>query len=153
MTQTTSVILFALLAIFMTSCSWTVNLVIANNSNNEIFLRYIVPEDNQFFEEPKTYKYDYNLLKLSRPNENKRPESVPTNIRIIQETKELEIRLAPGQAVHVGVYYSFQPRHEIISKHNLRVLIDEDSTLTPTMVNGMFRHWKNIKVDLLEIVK
>jgi hypothetical protein len=131
-----------------------VNLVIANNSNTDIFVRYLIPsdsEDNQFFKDPKTYNYDDKLLKLYKRDEDKKPENIPTDIRTIPETKELEIRLAPGQAVHVGAYYSFQPRQEIISKYNVKVLIDKDSTLAPAMVNSMFRHWKNIKTDLLEV--
>lgn len=140
----------------MTGCSWAVNLVIANNSSKDIFVRYLISsdsEDNQFFKDPKTYNYDEKLLKLYKLNEDKRPETSPTDIRTVPETKELEVRLAPGQAVHVGVYYSFQPRQEIISKYNLKVLVDKDSTLTLTKANDMFRHWKNIKTDLLEVGK
>jgi hypothetical protein len=90
------------------------------------------------------------LLKLYRRNESKRPEDIPTDSKTITETKELEIRLAPGQAVHVGYYASFQPRPEIISKNELRVVVN-DSTLTSKQINDLFRHWKNIKTDLLEI--
>jgi hypothetical protein len=138
----------------MACCSWKVNLVIANNSSKDIFVRYLIPsggDDNQLYKDPKTYHYDDKLLKLYKPNEDKRPKDIPTDVRPIPETKELEVRLAPGQAVHVGEYYSFQSRQEIISKYNLKVLMDKDSTLTPQMVNSMFRHWKNIKTDLLEI--
>jgi hypothetical protein len=154
MTKTINLILFGFLAILMTSCSWAVNLVIANNSNETIFVRYIVPsgdEEKQFFENPKTYNYDDKLLKLYKLDKNKRPKDIPTDSRIIPETKELEVKVAPGQAVHVGVYYSFQPREEIISKYNLKVLTGKDSTLTPAMVNSMFEHWGNIKTDLLEV--
>jgi hypothetical protein len=154
MTKTINLFLFGFLAVLMTSCSWAVNLVIANNSTEVIFVRYIVPsgsDGKQFFENPKTYNYDDKLLELYKLNENKRPKDIPTDSRIIPETKELEVRVAPGQAVHVGVYYSFQPREEIISKYNLKVLTGKDSTLAPAMVNSMFKHWKNIRTDLLEI--
>ncbi|MFD0999733.1 hypothetical protein ACFQ21_10460 [Ohtaekwangia kribbensis] len=154
MTKTINLILFAFIAILMTSCSWAVNLVIANNSNEIIFVRYIIPpgsDENQFFENPKTYNYDNKLLKLYKLDKNKRPKDIPTDSRIIPEMKELEVRIAPGQAVHVGVYYSFQPREEIISKYNLKILTGKDSILTPTMVNSMFEHWGNIKTDLLEV--
>lgn len=154
MTKTINIFLFGFLLILMTSCSWAVNLVIANNSSEIIFVRYIFPpgsDENQFFENPKTYSYDEKLLKLYKLSENKRPKDIPTDSRIIPGTKELEVRVAPGQAVHVGVYYSFQPREEIISKYNLKVLTGKDSTLTPAMVNNMFKHWKNIKTDLLEV--
>lgn len=154
MRRTTNLILIGLLGLSMTSCTWLINLIIANNSDKDIFVRYLIPADsvdNQFFKSPKTYKYDEQLLKLYRLNESKRPKDIPTDSRIIMETKELEIKLAPGQAVHVGVYASFQSRQEIISKNDLKVLILNDSTLTSKLTNDFFRHWKNIRTDLLEI--
>ena len=154
MTRTTNLVLFTLLIISMTSCSWAINLVIANNSNKDIFVRYLIPLDNedaQFFKNPKTYQFDEKLRKLYRANEGKRPNALPTDSKTIIETQELEVRLAPGQAVHVGVYYSFQDRREILSKYNLNVRIDQDSTLTLPTLNSLFLHWKNRHTDLLEV--
>jgi hypothetical protein len=154
MTRTTTIVLLGLFGLSMTSCSWLVNLIIANNSDNDIFVRYIIPSDsldNQFSKNPKTYKYDEQLLKLYRLNESKRAKDIPTDSKIITETKELEIKLAPGQAIHVGYYGSFQSRQDIISKADLKVLMTNDSTLTSEQTNDLFRHWKNIRTDLLEI--
>ncbi|NOS90857.1 MAG: hypothetical protein HOP30_02945 [Cyclobacteriaceae bacterium] len=145
-----------LLALLMTSCSWGVNLLIANTTSNDIFVRYTIPSDNenhQFFKAPKTYTYDASLLKLYKLNENKRPQAIPTEIRMIQETDEIEIRLAPGQVVHIGIYYSFQQRQEILSRYKLNVVINKEPTITPTIANSQFRHWKNRRTDIWEVGK
>ena len=137
-----------------TSCSWLVNLIVANDSSEDIFVRYILPTDSvnsQFYKTPKVYKYDKGLLKLRKLDEGKRPKNIPADVKTIEETRELEVRLKPGQTVHVGFYLSFQPRHEVISKNDLKVLVGKDWVLTAKKINEALRRWKNIRTDLLQV--
>lgn len=147
-------ILSLFLAFYLTSCSWSVNLIVANNSSQDILVRYFIPADTiaypRFYKDPKTYLYNSDLLKLSKLNASKRPPTIQGSIITLPQTMQLEIRLAPGQAVHVGHYASYESRAEVILKNNLTV-IKSDSTLTSAQVNNRFRHWKNINTDLLEI--
>lgn len=74
MARTTYVTLFGLIGLSLTSCSWFVNLIVANNSQKDILVRYLVQSDNvsnQFFENPKTYEYSEQLSKLYRRDPNK----------------------------------------------------------------------------------
>ena len=147
-------IVIALLGLSLTSCSWLVNLVVANASDKEIKIRYLIPSDrtdDQFYKLPKTYVYDKKLMKLYKVNETKRPKDIPTDLQIISETGELEITIKPGQAVHVGFYASYQPRLEVISENNLQIISDSESPMTAKEINSKFYHWENIHTDLYEV--
>lgn len=154
MRQATNLLLFGFLSLSLTSCSWLVKLLVANHSDKDILVRYQVPSDsvhNEFLNDPKTYNFSMELLRLHSLNEKRRPKSIPTNIQRIIGTNEMEIKLKPGQVVHIGNYASVQPRDEVILKYDLKVLMANDSTLTSTQINGMFKHWKNMWTDLLEV--
>ena len=143
-----------LIALSMAACTWPVRLVIANNSKKDIFIRYIINsnlETSQFFKEPATYLYDESLRKLNKQNEVKRPKRIPSDITTDAKTNEIKVKLAPGQAVHVGGYASYQSREEILSEYSLKVVISEDSTLSATPLNDHFKHWKSATIDVLEI--
>jgi hypothetical protein len=131
-----------------------VNLVVANTSDKEIKIRYLIPSnkaDEQFYKLSKTYVFDKKLLKLYKANETKRPKDIPTDLQTISVTGELEIKIKSGQAVHVGFYGSHQPRLEVISRNNLKIISDSESIMTMEEVNNKFYHWKNIHTDILEV--
>jgi hypothetical protein len=154
MRQSFQKIVIGLIGLSFTSCSWLVNLVVANASDKEIKVRYLIPPGNaedHFYELPKTYVYDKRLIKLYKVNETKRPKDIPTDLQIISETGELEIVIKPGQAVHVGFYASFEPRLEVISRNGLKVISDGRSTVTAAELNSKFYHWENIYTDLYEV--
>ncbi|MBA4055546.1 MAG: hypothetical protein C0490_12600 [Marivirga sp.] len=147
-------IVIGLIGLSFTSCSWLVNLVVANSSDKEVRIRYSIPLDKldeQFYKLPKTYAFDKKLLKLYEANETKRPNAIPTDFQIISETGELEIKIKPGQAVHVGFYGSYQPRLEVISRNNLKIISDSESAMTVEEINSKFSHWGNMHTDLLEV--
>lgn len=137
-------ILIILILPFLSGCSWAINLVVANISNENIIVEYIKPDETgeQFFLTPKTYQYDKGLSTLHR--QKIKIEELTTSYETTPEPKILRINLQPGQALHFGVYYSFQDREEIIEKYKLTIKADSATT------DG-FQHWQNIYTDLLEI--
>ena len=129
----------------LTGCSWSINLVIANNSQDEVIVKYILPADeagHQFFDAPDTYVFNDNLARNWK-NANKLIK-LQSNYTFSKDSTTIRITIKPGQAVHIGRYYSFQNRDSIISKYHLLVEVGKG-----TVTN--FEHWKNIHTDLLTI--
>ena len=144
MKQLLTFILLVVVSIVISGCSWGVNLVIANNFNEDIIVEYTKPAESeaQFFASPKTYHYDQQLASLHR-NKIKLNE-LPTQYSNNSDTNMVHIILKPGEALHIGQYYSFQNPEEIIKKYNLTLKIGLAKT------DG-FRHWKNIYTDIMEV--
>lgn len=144
MKQLSTYITLAVVTILVSGCSWGVNLVIGNNSNEDIFIEYLKPteSDGQFFAMPKTYHFDQKLASLYR-NKTKFNE-LPTQYFNDSDTSRIHIILEPGQALHIGTYYSFQNREELTSKYKLSLKIGSAAT------DG-FQHWKNIHTDIMEV--
>lgn len=143
-------IFVSLLGLILSACSWSTGLFIANTSDHPIYIRYAMPGDSteeQFYKAPKTYPYDSKLLDKKNPD----TISVPSDIRILSETEELEIKLAPRQVVHIGNYMSFQDRRQLIIQYEMKIVLNNGSTLYAKQIDELFQHTKSIHADVLEI--
>ena len=132
-------------SVCLTGCSWGIDLLIANLSNNDVVIKYTLSPKNEyqdFFASPNTYAFSDRLSEIRKRQHNF--TEIPTNYSFSNDSSSLRIIIKPGQAVHIGRYASFQKRDSIIAKHNLIIEL-ESGTATN------FLHWKNMYVDLLTI--
>ena len=144
MKQFSIFIILAILTTVVSGCSWQVNLVIVNNSTEDIIIEYTKPAESnaQFFASPKTYIFGEKLASLHRTK--LKIDDLPTIYSNNGDTTLIHIILRTGEALHIGHYYSFQDREELIDKYNLTLKIGSGTT------NGL-KHWKNIHTDIIEV--
>ena len=133
----------------ISGCSFPIELIIANNSQAEIIIKYTFPinkESSYFFKHPDTYIFADNLNKLGKKWNKNKPISVESNYSLSQDSTDIRILVQPGQAVHIGHYPSFLNRDSIITKYQLTV---ETGNGKP----GKFEHLRNSCAEILTINK
>lgn len=130
----------------LTGCSWTVNLVIANDSSNDVVVKYSFPPNDpypRFLKKPDTYSFDKNLANI-RQRSNKVTKLQSTYF-YSQDSTTINVIVKPGQALHIGRYRATsENRDTVISKYNLVIEIENGTV-------SNFEHWKNMFTDLLTI--
>jgi hypothetical protein len=140
-----AICMICFLGFFLSGCSWTVFLVIANNSKENITVEYRIPaakEKARFYADPKTYRFSPELAKALKSGKKLSP--VATKLLPGGSSQDVILIIEPGNAVNIGCYYSIESRDETIANHQLVLKIGTGFT-------SGFHHWSNINTDLLQI--
>jgi hypothetical protein len=141
-----TIIIFTLVVLCLTGCSWGVNLIIANITQSEVIIKYTFPKndvDSQFFKIPDTYIFNDSLAKLYR--KTAKVVKLESNYSYSLDSLSISVIIKPGQAIHIGRYgASYESVDSLLSKYHFIIETGEGTATN-------FKHWKNMHTDLLTV--
>jgi len=139
-----TIVLF-ILSFCISGCSFPIQLIIANNSQEEVIVKYTFPTTDKspyLSRHPSTYAFDENLNKLGKKKFKNKISSLQSSYSLSEDSTKIRIILKPRQAVHIGYYPSFLNRDVVLSNYQVMVEVG----------NGKVANFEHLKYSYSEIL-